>query len=77
MLWITVLTEWKEFHYPSHVNPNWSESLDRLFRKNLTTIGYKHEILADFGEQEEGVFQNAYVQAARTDYKYGSIKNIY
>lgn len=66
--------EWKEFHFPSHVNPNWSESLDRLFRKNLTAIGYKHEILADFGEQEEGVFQAPYVEAAIADYKMSSCK---
>lgn len=66
--------EWKEFHYPSHVNPNWSESLDRLFRKNLTAIGYKHEILADFGEQEEGVFQATYVDAAMAEYKLANMK---
>lgn len=64
--------EWKEFHFPSHVNPNWSERLDRLFRKNLTSIGYKHEILAEFGEQEEGVFQATYVDAAMHDYTYVS-----
>lgn len=64
--------EWKEFHFPSHVNPNWSERLDRLFKKNLTAIGYKHEILAEFGEQEEGVFQAGYVDAAMQDYTYVS-----
>jgi replicative DNA helicase len=65
--------EWKEFHFPSHVNPNWSESLDRLFRKNLSSIGYKHEILADFGEQEAGIFQAGYVDAATADYTYASM----
>ncbi len=62
---------WKEFYYDSTVNPMWNESLEAHFREDLTEIGYKHEVLADFGEQEEGVFQNAYVQGARTDYKYG------
>lgn len=64
--------EWKEFHYPSHVNPNWTEQLDRLFKKNLTTIGYKHEILAEFGEQEEGVFQASYVDKAMAEYSYAA-----
>ena len=65
--------EWKEFHFPSHVNPNWSEKLDRLFRKNLTSIGYKHEILGDFGEQEAGVFQAGFVDKATADYTYASM----
>jgi hypothetical protein len=65
--------EWKEFHYPSHVNPNWSEHLDKFFKKNLTSIGYKHEILGEFGEQEEGIFQASYVDRAMSDYTYGSM----
>ena len=64
---------WKEFHYPSHINPNWVEKLDALFRKNLTSLGYKHEILADFGEMEEGVFQAGYVDRAVEDYSYSSM----
>ena len=62
---------WKEFHYPSSVNPLWNKEKEALFREQLTQIGYIHEIEADFGEQEEGVFQNSYVQHAKLDYKYG------
>lgn len=62
---------WKEFHLPSMVNPMWNPKLEAMFRESLTQIGYKHEILAEFGEQEEGVFQNNYVQAARKHFKYG------
>jgi replicative DNA helicase len=62
---------WKEFYYPSHVNPMFDERKDKSFKEQLTAIGYKHEVLADFGEQEEGVFQNSYVQAARKSFKYG------
>lgn len=65
--------EWKQFHHPSHVNPNWNDKLEQFFKKNLTSIGYKHECLADFGEQEEGVFQAAYVDRAVTDYKYSEM----
>lgn len=65
---------WKEYHFPSSVNPLWNADLEADFREQLTEIGYIHEIEADFGEQEQGVFQNVYVQAAKSDYKYGDIE---
>ena len=61
----------KEYHYPSQVNPMWNEDLEALFKEQLTEIGFDHEILANFGEQEQGVFQNSYIQAAKADYSYG------
>jgi replicative DNA helicase len=64
---------YKEFHFPSFVNPLWNKELEALFREQLTEIGYKHEVLAEFGEQEEGVFQNAYVEAAMDNYEYGGM----
>lgn len=64
---------YKEYHYPSWVNPLWNEDLEATFREQLTELGYVHEVGADFGEQEQGVFQNQYVQAAKSDYKYGEI----
>ena len=64
-------TLFKEFFYPSQANPMWDASAEQLFKEQLTEIGYKHEVLAEFGEQEEGVFQNVYVQAAKASYKYG------
>lgn len=64
----------REFHYPSQVNPNWSEELDQLFKEKLTEDGYKHEVLAQFGEQEEGVYQAKYVEAAQADFSYGQLK---
>jgi hypothetical protein len=65
--------EWKEYHYPSHVNPNYDDKLESFFRKNLTSIGYKHEVLADFGEQEEGVFQAAFVDRSISEYRYSEM----
>jgi replicative DNA helicase len=64
----------REFHYPSSVNPLWNEELEMDFREALTELGYVHEVEADFGEQEQGVFQNAYVQAAKAPYKYGDFE---
>ena len=64
---------WKEYYLPSTANPMYDEHQDRKFRETLSSISYKHEVLAEFGEQEEGVFQNVLVQAAKRDYKYGSL----
>ena len=63
----------KEYHFTSQVNPMWNDDLEILFREQLTEIGYDHEILAHFGEQEQGVFQNAYIQAAKHNYEYGDL----
>lgn len=64
----------KEFHYTSYVNPNFTKQKEALFRSRLTEAGFKHEVLAEFGEQEEGVYQVKYVEAAQTDYEYGDYK---
>jgi len=63
--------EYKEFHYPSSVNPSYSEELERFFRKNLTELGYVHEALAEFGEDSQGVYQKKYIEVAKMPYKYG------
>jgi replicative DNA helicase len=63
--------EFKEFHYPSQINPNWDEEKEAFFQNRYTEEQYNHEINANFGEQEEGVYQNKYVQAAQEDYEYG------
>jgi hypothetical protein len=64
---------YKEFHFSSTVNPLWGPELEATFREQLTEVGYKHEVLAEFSEQEEGVFQNVYIDAAKSDFAYRSI----
>lgn len=66
--------DWKEYHYASSVNPNWNDELEKLFRTQLTKIGYTHEVEAEFGSQEEGVFQVSYVEAAQAEYTYEQMK---
>lgn len=66
--------QYKEFYFPSQVNPNWSEELDTYFRNELTAGGYEHEIEANWGEQEEGVYQNKFIEVAQADYEYGTYK---
>lgn len=62
---------YREFHYPSQVNPNWDQATEKHFRNELTEDGYKHEVEAEFGDQEEGVYQHKYIEAAQGLYKYG------
>lgn len=63
---------YKEFYYPSMINPNWDLEMETYFRAEYTEIEYKHEILAKFGELEQGVFQASYVDAAKVEYVYES-----
>jgi len=62
---------YREFYYPSYVNPNWSQELEDYFRGEYTEEAYNHEILAIFSDQEEGVFKNKYISAAQDDFEYG------
>lgn len=66
--------QYRRFHYPSYVNPNWTPELEAYFRSELTADGYTHEIEALFGEQEEGVYRLKYVEAAQSDYEYDHMK---
>lgn len=54
----------KEFHHPSTHNPNWGPEMEAEFRAQLSEQGYVHEILAEFGTQETGVFNKDKVDLA-------------
>jgi len=60
----------KEFYFPSQVLPHWNAEMEQDARDNHTQSAYDHEILAIFGEEEEGVFQKQYIDAAKADYSY-------
>lgn len=49
-------TGYVEHYHPSTHNPNWSDEMEAEFRAELTELGYIHEVLADFGPQDTGVF---------------------
>lgn len=59
--------KFKEFHFPSYVLPHYNDSLDDDFRSQLTDIGYVHEVLAEFGESEKGVFQKTHIESSTLD----------
>lgn len=65
---------YKSFHFPSMANPMWSDELEAYFRSQLTELGYKKEILAEFGEQEEGVYQNRYIDMCKDNYEYSQMR---
>lgn len=45
----------QHFH-PSTHNPSWNAQMEAELRAQLTAEGYVHEVLAEFGTQETGVF---------------------
>lgn len=47
----------KVFHIPSQSSPKWNEQAEITVKNTLTKNAYIHEILADFGEEESGVFR--------------------
>ena len=53
-----------EHYHPSMHNPNWCQEMEDQFRAELTEIQYEHEILAEFGTEEAGVFDKDKLDAA-------------
>lgn len=59
-----------EHFHPSMHNPNWCEQMEAEFRASLTASGYVHEVEAEFGVQDTGVFDKTSLDRARTFYNY-------
>lgn len=53
-----------EHYHPSTHNPNWGPEMEAEFRAQLSEQGFVHEIMADFGTQDTGVFDKDKVDAA-------------
>jgi replicative DNA helicase len=54
----------KEFWFPSYVNPFFSKEQEEEFREQYSTTGYRHEIEADWGEDSEGVYPRKFIDTA-------------
>jgi hypothetical protein len=54
----------KEFYYPSYVNPFFSKEQEEEFREQYNPSAYRHEIEADWGEDSEGVYPRKLVDQA-------------
>lgn len=59
-----------EHYHPSMHNPNWCQEMEDQFRAELTEIQYEHEILAEFGTEEAGVFNKDRLDEARNKQYY-------
>ena len=55
---------WKEFYYPTMVNPEWDEKMERELRQQFSDVAYEHEVLAEFGTEMVGVFNKDYIDEA-------------
>lgn len=61
---------YSQHYHPSTHNPNWDEKMEAELRAQLTAEGYVHEVLAEFGTQETGVFDKEKIDAASKVYNY-------
>lgn len=59
-----------EFFHPSQDNPQYTKAMDDANRAELTALQYEHEVLAEFGTEEAGVFPKDKVDAAKTKMNY-------
>ena len=72
--WCTNEPEWKEFHFPSSVMPHWDKKMEVRARADaITELKYRHEFLAEFADQEVGVYGHGYIQNAKRDYRYSDM----
>lgn len=59
---------YKAWHFPSFVIPHYDETMDKELKAEYGTgIGYVHEVMAEYGEDELGVFQSYFLDNCRTD----------
>lgn len=68
---------WHQFHFPSHVHPNWDSEMESELRGMFSEIGFIHEVLAEFGDTEAGVYKNKYIEESIYDYSYEDMQMRY
>lgn len=56
---------YSQHYHPSTHNPNWNEEMEAELRAQLTAEGYVHEVLAEFGTQQAGVFDKKKLDEAK------------
>ena len=66
---------YSQHYHPSMHNPNWNSQMEAELRAQLTKEGYIHEVLAEFGTQETGVFDKDKLDKATQflDYCYNDL----
>ena len=76
--WCTKSKYFREFYFPSYVNPYWKKEDEEEMRDEYSPMAYRHEIEADWGEDTEGVYPRKFVDAAfnHGDWDYKVERNI-
>lgn len=59
-----------EHYHPSTHNPNWGPKMEIEFKEQLSEQGYIHEIMAEFGVEQDGVFPKDKIDLAGTHMNY-------
>ena len=57
-------TGWKEFHFPTMVNPEWDDAMEEELRSMYSQAAFEHEVLAEFGTESLGVFNKEFIDEA-------------
>lgn len=55
---------WAEFYYPTMVNPEWDDRMERELKGMYSQMAYEHEVMAEFGTELVGVFNKDYIDEA-------------
>lgn len=58
---------WAEFYYPTMVNPEWDEKMERELKQQFSEVAYEHEVLAEFGTEMVGVYNKDYIDEATSN----------
>lgn len=60
----------RSFHYPSMCRPLWDKRMEIEQKKENPGVKYQHEILGEYGEIDQGVFQHSLITDSLRDYSY-------
>lgn len=68
-------THW---HFPSQRSPLWNQEMEDRAKQEYNDIQYEHEVLAEFGTEEAGVFSKEALDLARNEmyYTYEPLTNL-
>lgn len=61
---------YNEHYHPSTHNPGWNSKMEAEFRAILSEQGYVHEVMAEFGAQDTGVFDKNKLDKAMNFFNY-------
>jgi DNA polymerase III delta prime subunit len=62
--------EWEHFHFQYKDSPVYNVKKDKELKDTMTTEGYCHEIMSNFGEEVATVFRHEDIDASLTNYFY-------